>query len=88
VDTSPDGAFLMRELPVALSPPTSDESHWPGSETLWEVLFGQTQSVSCGDVCIRQISSTLLDTCRLLATVLYRSPPVWMRYEGRLDEIQ
>lgn len=83
-----DRRFLIDNLPVAIPQPTTDGTHWPAEEKLWDTLFGGETSVAQATTCIRQVSSTLLHTCKMLTPILYKTQPQWMRYEGVLDEIQ
>lgn len=68
--------------------PAVDGSHWPAEKTLWKCFFDGERSIAAASDCIRQESSVLLATCRMLLPYVYKSMPVWSRYEGRLDEVQ
>lgn len=90
IDSIPDSGlrnFFTTNLLLANSARTTDDTRWPAEETVWQALFG-AHSVSSGETCIRQISSTILHTCHMLTPIIYRTQPQWMRYEAVLDEIQ
>lgn len=83
--------FLVAHMVTGTPVPTTDGVPWPADETLWDVLFAAPHSVAQQQdnaTCIRQVSKTLLFTCTLLASYVYKTPPQWMRYEGSVDEVQ
>lgn len=93
VDSLPDPAvrdFLISHILIAIPQPTTDGTHWPAEERLWDTLFGGECSVATQgqQTCIRQISSTLLHTCTMLYPLFYKTQPQWMRYEGVVDNVQ
>ena len=49
--------------------------------------MGQLDRYDEDEGCIRANSMQIIDTCHMLARVLYVSEPVWLKYEGLTEPL-
>ena len=59
--------FIRSHMLSAVEFVATDGTYWPAEREVWDVLFGCESSVANAEYCIRQYSSTVLHSCKLLA---------------------
>jgi hypothetical protein len=58
--------------------------YWCAQESLLDVCMGG-YSIGAANRCVRLASKQILAGVHTTLAVLYRTPPAWSRYEGRMD---
>lgn len=59
--------------------------YWTRDESMFDRCFAPGFSIATGNRCVRVSARPLMTGALTVALALYKSPPAWTRFEGRID---